>query len=165
MTNVVRLDDFRAQKIPAAASAAVGTISENDDEECAPVDAVEDEDHFRMTFQGYPDEIYDQVVDWLAGKPEHIGDIITVRQGELEFEDFPSEYWRERPDPDNLVIWEESLPSYDLDDGDWVPDAFGPETLLRMILDHPTSFKALLGSEERFPDERHNMFLSAFYCY
>ena len=152
MTNIVRLHDFRVQKIPTAASAAVDTS-----------DAVENEDRFHISFEGGPDEIYNQVVDWLAGQPDNLGDIITVRQGgSLTFEDAPEGEWQGRYDD---VIWEETLPMWDMDGADGEPmGVFDADVLLRLLQDHPRSFKALLAAKDT-NDERHSTFLSSFYCY
>jgi hypothetical protein len=152
MTNIVRLDNFRVQKIPTAASAAVGTIAVH-----------EDGNRFQISFEGGPDEIYDQVVDWLAGQPDNLGDIITVRQGgSLTFEDAPEGEWRGRYDD---VIWEETFPMWDMDGADGEPmGVFDAEVLLRLLQDHPRSFKALLAATDT-NDERHSTFLVSFYCY
>lgn len=153
MTNVVRLDDFRAQKIPTAASAAVG----DHDEEVA------DEELWSISFAGTPDEIHAAVIEWLS-KYARIGEIVTVRRGSLEFGEEPDD-WRTR-DPDDDVVWQESLPMFDEDDEYGEPiGMFGAETFLGLVKKHEASFKALLASEDWNGGPDADAFLSAFYRY
>ncbi|CUX58476.1 hypothetical protein [Agrobacterium genomosp. 13] len=152
LTRTGRQEDIRGRNIHTVASASEGNISEHGNE-----------DRFHVSFVGGPDEIYDQVKEWLEQRPGNLGDIVTVRKsGSLTFEDAPDGDWLGRYAD---VIWEETLPMWDLDGPDGEPmGAFDAEVLQRLIETHPQSFKALLADEGE-KDEQHSPFLASFYCY
>lgn len=152
ITNISRPNDIRGLNIPSVAPTGAGSIPEQ-----------QNGDRFHISFVGGPDEIYDQVIDWLGKHPANLGDIVTVRKnGSLTFEDAPDGGWLGRYAD---VIWEETLPMWDLGGPDGEPmGAFDAEVLQRLIKTHPQSFRALLaGTGEN--DARCSPFLASFYCY
>jgi len=165
MGDVVVLADYLNAKKEMAASAAIsGDLDDFDHED--EVEEIED-DLLRIAFRGTSDEILVQVTDWLRSEARCLGDIITVRRGGcLEFEDFPNDGdWINRPDPNNDVIWEETLPMYDLKyDGD-VAYPFEADTLLGIIERNAGAFRSLLEQETYSFDERKNAFLADYYRY
>ncbi|WP_143524030.1 hypothetical protein [Rhizobium rhizosphaerae] len=148
---VLSLDEHRAKRRPAK---AVDADSDDDDVE-------DDGERFVATFQGDPDEIFDQFVEFLGGDPE-IGGVIAVRPQLLILEDEPDEDVHGRYDD---AVWEETLPMWDVDGDDGEPRGpFDASVLLELIRTHPDDFKAMLGSKEPVLGSG-NSFLEAFYQY
>lgn len=148
---VLSLDEHRAKRRPVKA------VDEDTDDD----DVEDDGERFVATFQGDPDDIFDQVVEFLGGDPE-IGGVITVRPQMLVLEDEPDEDVHGRYDD---AIWEETLPMWDVDGDDGEPlGPFDASVLLELIRTHADDFKAMLGSKEPVQDSG-NAFLSAFYQY